>query len=207
MTRGGSWMRSPRCWGTPAACRGCCCHGSCTACSFEGCPLQSNKPVVLALIKENFLIQVNVWACHQLVLEGMWGTWTLYGYGNMESPMSWQQSRTQRASWLSVHCPFTGLCSSLFAEITKVWLKIYQHFISLSDTCVLEISAYLQRVILVLHLYITSLARVLCSEQSPNGFTVTIIWNTESKQWWWQAKFCFQLYELNSIHCNTAKNR
>lgn len=30
----------------------------------------------------------------------------------------------------------------------------------------------------MLHLYITSLARILCSEQSPNGFAVIMLWNT-----------------------------
>lgn len=39
-----------------------------------------------------------------------------------------------------------------------------------------------QRVIIVLHLYITSLGRILCSEQSPNGFTVIILWNTVWQQ-------------------------
>lgn len=44
------------------------------------------------------------------------------------------------------------------------------------------------------------------SEQSQNGFTAVILLkHFQRKQWWWQAKFCFQLYELNSIHCSTAR--
>lgn len=124
--------------------------------------------------------------------------------------MSQQQRAKSRThpSLFSVHCPFSGLYSRLFAQITQVWLKIYYYFRSLSDTSVLEISAYLQRVIL--HLYIKSLARIVSVFRTitkwvycHNSFETLF----ERKQWWWQAKFCFQLYELSSIHCSTAKNR
>lgn len=48
----------------------------------------------------------------------------------------------------------------------------------------------------------------LHSEQSQNGFTVVILLKQfQRKQQWWQAKFCFQLYELNSIHCSKAKKK
>lgn len=75
-------MKSQRYWETPTAYRGCCCHGTCNACSFARCPLQSNRSFVLALTKENFLIQINLWACYQLILEAVWGTQALYGYEN-----------------------------------------------------------------------------------------------------------------------------
>jgi len=83
-------------------------------------------------------------------------------------------------------------------------IPIFQLF----DNSVLEISAYLQKVILVLHLYIKSLARILSVFRTitkwvycHNSFATLF----ERKQRCWQAKFCFQLHELNSIHCSTTK--
>lgn len=68
------------------------------ACSFERCPLQSNKSVVLALTKENFPIQIILRACHQFILEGMWGTWSLYGYGNKIGSLPWAGSRAEHTT-------------------------------------------------------------------------------------------------------------
>lgn len=64
-------------------------------CSLERCPLQTNKSVEVALTKENFLIQVNIWACDQLVLEGVWGAWILYGYGRKIWSLPWAGSRAE----------------------------------------------------------------------------------------------------------------
>lgn len=127
------------------------------------CPLQWNKSFVLALTEENFLIRVNLWVCYQMILAVMWGDEPCTDMKKRYriSRESAAKSRTH-TSWFSVHCPFSGSYRSLYAEMTQVWLKIYQYFRSLSDTSVLEISAYLQRVILVLHLYQKSGKNCLC---------------------------------------------
>lgn len=98
MTSRGSWMKSQRYWGPPTAYRGCCCcHGTCSACSFASCPLQSNESSVLALTKENFLIQINLWSYYQLILEaGGWG-----GVGHKPCMIWRYENKIQNLPWVS----------------------------------------------------------------------------------------------------------